>query len=55
MYNEGKQSFTSSVFLNGAGSAQRSVWWVNYYAYLLWQIIGIGDEPEGKRVNPNNN
>ena len=37
-------------FLNAGGNAQRAVWWVNYYAYEFWKIIGIGDEPTGVRV-----
>lgn len=37
-------------FLNAGGSALRVVWWINYYAYELWKIIGIGEEPTGTRV-----
>lgn len=41
-------------FLNAAGNAQRTIWWVNYYAHLIWQISGVGEEPTGQRVQPKN-
>ena len=33
-------------FLNAAGNAQRTALWIRRYAHILWEIIGIGQEPE---------
>ena len=34
------------VFLNAAGSARLTPKWIREYAHILWEIIGIGDEPQ---------
>lgn len=32
-------------FLQMAGSTRQTAHWVQEYAHLFWQIIGIGDDP----------
>lgn len=34
------------VFLNAAGTATKSAKWIREYAHILWEIIGIGAEPQ---------
>lgn len=35
----------TAVFLNAGGSARLTPKWIREYAHILWEIIGIGDEP----------
>lgn len=34
-------------FLQMAGSTRQTRFWINEYAHLFWQIIGIGEDPLG--------
>lgn len=29
-----------------AGSTRQTQWWVDRYAHLFWEIIGIGEDPD---------
>lgn len=32
-------------FLSMAGSTRQTAHWVKQYAHILWEIIGIGEDP----------
>ena len=39
-------SENAPVYMQMGGSTRQTRYWVNQYAHMLWEIIGIGDEPE---------
>lgn len=38
------------LYMQQGGSTRQTAYWIRQYAHMLWEIIGIGEEPNAEQV-----